>query len=139
MGGVLAIDLGSRKTGFAYADPLRIAVRPLETVRIDEDDDRLVAHVAGLVEERDVACLLVGIPLREGDRESERHAAVQRFVARLQDRFPRLDVRTHDERLTTKEAEAQLYEAGFRGRDAARRKDSWAALVLLRDYLETTA
>lgn len=135
MGGVLAIDLGSRKSGFAYADPLRLAVRPLDVVRIDEEDRALVDHVAGLVEERDVDTLLVGMPLREGGFPSERQAAVERFVERLRRRFPDIAVRTHDEHLTTKEAEVLLFEAGYRGREAARRKDSWAALVLLREWL----
>ena len=135
MGGVLAIDLGAKKTGFAYADPLRIAVRPLEKVRIDEGDPALVRAVARLVDERDVSTLLVGIPLREGEDESERHGAVLHFVARLQERFPKLTVTTHDEKLTTKEAESLLYEAGYRGKDAYKRKDSWAALVLLREWL----
>ncbi|MFT5289019.1 MAG: putative Holliday junction resolvase [Planctomycetota bacterium] len=135
MGGVLAIDLGSKKTGFAYADPLRIIVRPLETLRVNEEDEALLAHVSELVNERDVASILVGIPLRDGNRPSARHSAVSRFVERLQERFGDLEIKTHDERLSTKEAEAQLYEAGYRGKDAARRKDSWAALVILRDFL----
>jgi RNase H-fold protein (predicted Holliday junction resolvase) len=67
--------------------------------------------------------------------ESARAASVRRFTARLGERFPELEIELHDERLTTKEAEALLREEGYRGREIAARKDSWSALVLLRDWL----
>jgi putative Holliday junction resolvase len=62
---------------------------------------------------------------------------VRRFAARLGARFPGLGLVLWDERLTTKAAEELLREAGFSGRRAKARKDSWSALVLLRDWLES--
>ena len=40
-----------------------------------------------------------------------------------------------DERLSTKEAEELLRDAGHRGREARQMRDSWSALVILRDWL----
>ncbi|MEW6072541.1 MAG: Holliday junction resolvase RuvX [Planctomycetota bacterium] len=133
MPGVLAIDYGEKKSGFAAADPLRIAVRPLETARVAGEE--LLAHVAHLLAERDVDTVLVGIPLEPDGSEGEGAAAVRAFVARLRARFPTLAVCVHDERLTTKEAESLLRAEGFRGREIASRRDSWSALVLLRDWI----
>ena len=105
MGGVLAIDLGERKSGFATADPLRVALEPLDGLRANEGSAELLDHVARLLEERSVSTLLVGVPVHPDTRRS---LASREFVARLVRRFPGLEVCTHDERLTTKEAEARL-------------------------------
>jgi putative Holliday junction resolvase len=61
-GGVLAIDHGTKRTGFAAADPLRIAVRALETWRGPGESAELVEHVAKLLAERDVTTLVLGLP-----------------------------------------------------------------------------
>ena len=135
MGGVLAIDWGDRKSGFATSDALRISLQPLPTFHGPGSGGELLEHVAGLLAERDVATLLVGLPLDLDGGEGPRAAATRAFAARLQARFPGLAVVLHDERLTTKEAEAQLREAGHRGRAARSRKDAWAALVLLQDWI----
>lgn len=137
MGGVLAIDLGTRKTGFAVADPLRILAQPLEGAPLGEDAPELLDHVARLLAEREVDTLLLGMPLDAAGLPGPRAKAVQAFAARLRERFPHLAVVPWDERLTTKEAEALLFDAGYRGRRAKARRDSWSALVLLRDWMES--
>ena len=135
MGGVLAIDHGEKKSGFAVADPGRVLVQPLETVRIPGDSSDLLDHVAALLTERDVSTLLVGLPLAPDGSLGARAESVLRFVATLRERFPDREVHTHDEHLTTKEAESRLREAGFRGSDVKQRRDSWSAMVLLEDWL----
>jgi len=133
--GVLAIDPGEKKSGFASADALRISRQPLGMLRHDGDEERLFDHVASLLAERVVSTLVVGLPLGPDGERGERARAVEAFVERLRARFPEQTVCTHDERLTTKEAEGRLREAGRRGREIAREKDGWAALVLLEDWI----
>lgn len=137
MGGVLAIDVGTKKTGFAVSDPLRIVTQPLEGVAAGEDAPELLDHVARLLAERDVDTLLIGLPCDMHGGESARAEAVRRFSARLGARFPGLQLVLWDERLTTKAAEELLREAGFSWRAAKLRKDSWSALVLLCDWMES--
>jgi len=137
MGAVLAIDVGTKKTGFAVADALRIIAQPLDGVRAGEDDPELLEHIAELLDERDVATFLVGLPRNMDGTEGGRAEAVRAFAARLALRFPRVAIVTWDERLTTKAAEELLREAGYGGRAAKERKDSWSALVLLRDWMES--
>lgn len=134
-GAVLALDLGEKKTGFAVADATRVAVHALETARLSGPD--LLEHVAELLGERDVATLLVGLPLHMDGTRGPRAAAVEAFASELRARFPAVEVVTFDERLTTKEAEDLLRRSGFRGKDAKARRDSWSALVLLRDWIES--
>lgn len=133
MGGVLAIDYGERKCGFAYADRLRISMRAFPLARAE--GEALLAHVARLLEEFDVAVILVGLPFHMDGSEGPRARAVRAFGARLATRFPAVRLCFHDERLTTKEAEGLLAAEGLSRRAIKREKDGTAALVLLRDWV----
>ena len=135
--GVLAIDYGEKKSGFAVTDALRIAFEPLEPVRSDGKDELVLEHVARLLAERSIATVVVGLPLHMDGREGERAQRVRAFVAQLAARFPELTVRTWDERLTSKEAESKLREAGHRGKAIRAQRDSWSALVLLEDWVRS--
>ncbi len=137
MGGVLAIDFGERTTGLASADALRIALDPLKAVRINGRVEILLAHVAKILEERNVTTLLVGMPFHMGGEAGSRVHAVRLLCQELRGRFPDLEVVTFDERLTTKEAEARLRELGYRSSAISSRKDSWSALVLLEDWVRS--
>jgi putative Holliday junction resolvase len=137
MGGVLAIDYGEKKCGFAATDRLRIAREPLGVLRHEGRVELLLVHVARLVAERDIATMLVGLPLASDGSAGPAARRVQAFVAQLRQRFPALVIETLDEHLTTKEAEARLRAQGLTGREVRAQRDSWSALVLLEDWLSS--
>lgn len=133
--GVLAIDHGTKRTGFAAVDALRIVAVPLDAYAGPGDGPELLAHVARLLDERAVGVLLVGLPRHADGSEGVRAAEVRAFAVRLAARFPKLSVVLHDEHLTTKAAEELLRDAGTRRSDWKGRRDSLSALVLLRDWI----
>ena len=61
--GVLAIDYGDKKCGFASTDALHIARTPLGVLRHEGRDQALFEHLERLLAERDVSILVVGLPL----------------------------------------------------------------------------
>jgi len=136
-GGVLAIDHGTKRTGFAVADALRLGTFALDTFHGSGSGEELLAHVAKLCEERTIGTFLVGFPYQMDGTEGGRAADVKLFTARLGARFPRVAIVLYDERLTTKAADEMLIEAGHTGADRKARRDSWSALVLLRDWIES--
>jgi putative Holliday junction resolvase len=95
----------------------------------------LLEHLARFVAERDVELFLVGMPLNMDGTRGPRAADVERFVAALRARFPKIDVVAHDERLTTKAAEELGRELGLRGPALRAKRDSLSATVLLRDWI----
>ncbi len=137
VGGVLAIDHGTKRTGFAVTDALRLGVFALDTFHGAGGGDALVAHVHGVCDERSIATFLIGMPCDAEGRESGRAGEIRAFSERLARRFPEVEIVFHDERLTTKAAEELLREAGHHGSERKARRDSWSALVLLRDWLES--
>ena len=134
-GSVIALDPGVKRTGFAVVDPLRVTVEPLDVFHGPEAGEELLDHLDGLVSERTVEALLVGLPLGPDGGDTERSRAIRALCERLEARFVDLEVIPYDERLTTKEAEARLVEAGHTGSDRKARKDSWSAAVLLEDWI----
>jgi len=133
IGAALGIDHGTKRTGFAVTDALGLSVQPLEAFQ--GAGGALLDHVAGLLADRDVATFVVGQPLNMDGSTGPRAKDVEAFCAGLKERFPGVAIALVDERLTTKEAEARLTEAGYRGEERKRRKDSWSAALLLEEWL----
>ena len=134
---VLAVDHGTKKTGFASTDALRTAEWPLDCWHGPGDSAELLHHIAELVSERDARTVIVGLPLNMDLSEGPQAAIVRAFIDRLRSHLADTTILPWDERLTTRSAEDLLHEAGFHGAKLKSRRDSWSALVLLRDWLET--
>jgi putative Holliday junction resolvase len=134
-GAVIAIDHGTKRTGFAVADPLRITIQPIGNFEGPGSGRELIDHIASLVGERDVAVFLVGLPQHADGSLGARALEVGAFIERLRARFSSIEVIPYDEHLSTKAAEDLLREAGFHGQHRKARRDSWSALVILRDWI----
>jgi putative Holliday junction resolvase len=132
---VLAIDHGEKRTGFAVADPLRVAVHPLTTWHGHGHGKELLDHIESLLEERDVDTFLIGFPFHMDGTCGERAQQVRRFASSLAARFPAVRIVLQDERLSTKEAEDLMSKAGLDYRERKRERDSWSATVFLRDWI----
>ena len=79
MGRILAIDYGTRRTGIAVSDPLRIIAGGLETV----ETKGLEAWLAKYFAANDVTTVVVGKPLQMDGTPSESFRYVEPLVARL--------------------------------------------------------
>ena len=134
-GAILAIDHGTRRTGFAATDENRILASPLGAYAGTGDGEGLLDHITALLADRRVTPFLVGLPLNMDGSSGPRAEEAKAFAKRLRTCFPTIEVLHQDERLSTKEAESLLAEAGHFGEERKTRRDSWSALVILRDYL----
>lgn len=130
---ILAIDPGQARIGLAISDADRKFAFPLETYT-RRDPNRDLAHLRAVVAEEGVALLLVGLPLlndgREGDSARMARALGDWLAAEL-----RLPVVYYDERFTTVQAEAILWEAGLTHRQRKDRRDRLAAQILLQTFI----
>ena len=132
-GAVIAIDLGTKHTGLAVTDALRIAREPLRSFHGGETG--LCAHLQELARERDVEAFVLGLPLDMDGGEGPRARAVRLFGQTLAQRFPAVAIAFQDERLSSKAAEELARELGLRGARARELHDSLSAVVILRDWL----
>jgi putative Holliday junction resolvase len=131
---VLAVDYGRKRIGLAISDELRLTVQPLATLerKNRRDDLRTLREV---IENFEVAQIVVGNPVRLDGSAGEMAAEAARFAARVHKQL-RLPVELVDERLSSWEAQEMMTERkSGRGKDGAG-VDAVAAAVILRDFLE---
>lgn len=127
--------MGKRRIGLAGTDPTGALVLPLKVLRrrsLREDLD----HLLGLIDERQVQVLVVGIPIREDGSEGK-IAKDARFIGgKLAALRPALQIEYFDEAYTTVEAEDRLRERGLDGRKRKAVVDAVAAQVILESWLD---
>lgn len=132
----MAVDYGSKAIGLAISDELQVTVRPLTTIRRERKKHRqVIESLCNLVDEYQVATVVVGLPLNMDGTRGEAVEKVESFISELQ---PRLSVPivTIDERLTSYEADQILREMGASQKERKAKSDEYAAVLILQDYLD---
>lgn len=135
MGRILAIDYGTKRTGIAVSDPLRIIAGGLETV----ETRGLEAWLAKYFAANDVTTVVVGKPLQMDGTPSESYRFVEPLVARLRRAYPDKEVVLYDERFTSVMAHRAMRDGGLR-KMARRDKalvDRISATIILQGYMES--
>jgi len=134
-GRILALDLGTRTIGLAVSDETQTIAQPLRTIlRQPQGYHRDLAAIRSVVEELEVALIVVGLPLTLDGNWGTQARRAARFAETLHEHLG-LPVALQDERLTTCEAEEYLKEGGVRRADWKQHVDALAASLLLRDFL----
>ena len=134
MGRILAIDYGTKRTGIAVSDPLRIIAGGLLTVETKE----LERWLADYFTREEVSTIVLGKPMQMDGTPSETWRYVEPLAARLRRAYPDKEVCFHDERFTSVMAHRTMLESGI-GRMARRNKalvDKISATIILQSYME---
>ncbi|MDD6211619.1 MAG: Holliday junction resolvase RuvX [Clostridiales bacterium] len=134
---IMGLDYGSRTVGVAVSDPNGVIAQPLETIERKEEDKlrRTLARIQELVQEYQVAELVLGYPRNMNHTEGERCEKVKAFQEMLIRRTG-LPVILWDERLTTVAADRVLIESRVRRENRKEVVDQIAASLILQGYLE---
>lgn len=131
---LLAVDLGSKRIGLAVsAGALAL---PLLTLQRSSDRQAIAAIVA-VAREEGVTGLVVGEPLRLDGSRGEAAERARSFASKLE-RAAGLPCALVDERLTSREAEERLRDAGVDPRRHPERVDQLAAQILLEEALRAS-
>lgn len=131
---VLGVDLGEMRTGVALSDDLRVLAHPLETIA-SASSKAVAQRLQKIVAERDVDCVVVGLPRQMNGALGPAAKNAQRFVEKLRS-LVSCEVVTWDERLSTAAAERALRDAGRKTRDTRNVRDQVAAQIILQSYLD---
>ncbi|MCL2324038.1 MAG: Holliday junction resolvase RuvX [Actinomycetia bacterium] len=138
-GRLMALDVGDTRCGVALSDPRAAVATPLsieDTATLLRDGSRLRA----LIEDYEVAGLVVGLPLtlagEEGPQARHVRALCAKIIAAAGDVAAALPLDFVDERYSTVQASSALHEAGLTDRDARGRLDAAAAALFLQGYLD---
>jgi putative Holliday junction resolvase len=127
---VLAVDLGTKRTGFAISDPKGTMALALPTLL-----DVTAVDVAVLADEQGAEEVIVGLPLNMDGTEGPSARRALDFMEELRLHVI-VPVVPWDERLSTAEGQTRLREAGLDRKDRHKRADVAAAIVILESYLK---
>lgn len=135
-GKIIALDVGDARIGVAACDPLRLAVRPLRTLRRRSRRSDFDA-LAQILAEEEAVLIVCGLPYNMDGSEGPQARKVRnwagRFTRALRNmRGKEAPLVFWDERLSSFAADELIAEEGAHpaGQDAV------AAAVILRSYLD---
>jgi putative Holliday junction resolvase len=131
-GTVLAFDFGTRRIGVAVGDLETRLAHPLATLAQPSARARFAA-IARLIAEWRPVLFVVGVPSHADGTEHPLARRARRFARALEGRFGARAALV-DERLTSREAERALREAGVRGARLAAGLDAVAAQRILESF-----
>ncbi len=133
MGRILSIDLGTKRTGLAVTDPLKIIASPLEFVKTHE----LFSYLNQYIIKEDVESFVVGMPKQMDNSDSDMTKPVLKLIEKLKTAFPNKDVFVQDERFTSKIALDSMIESGAskKNRRIKGNIDKISAAIILQSFL----
>ncbi|MDD5678115.1 MAG: Holliday junction resolvase RuvX [Kiritimatiellae bacterium] len=137
MARILGVDYGERRVGLAVSDELGLMALPLDILPA-QSPKQVIRDILRLCREKQVAGIVVGMPLNMDGSRGPAVEAVDRFVQELR-RQGDLPVEVWDERMSSRQVERMLIDA-----DVSRSKrkgivDKLAAQVILQSYLDARA
>lgn len=132
---ILSIDIGKKRTGLAVTDPLKIIATGLATIATRE----LIPFLKKYTQEEDVELFLVGEPKNLDDSDTDATPLVRQSIALLKKHFPKMAVRTIDERYSSKRASESFLKSGLKKKKRRNKAliDETSAVILLQDYLQS--
>tara|TARA_R110002020_G_scaffold1451_2_gene6533 strand:- start:983 stop:1396 length:414 start_codon:yes stop_codon:yes gene_type:complete len=132
---ILAIDLGTKRTGLAVTDTLKMLANPLETIETSTLLDYLKIYCG----KEDVDTLVLGYPTRLNGQANEMTPKVITMKDRLSKAFPDKKIELVDERFTSKMALQSMISMGSKKKDRKEKAgnlDKVSAAIILQSYLE---
>jgi putative Holliday junction resolvase len=134
MARILAIDLGTKRTGLAVTDPLRILANPLETI----PTSGLFKYLEEYFKKEEVDTIVLGLPKSLDGKDTSMTKPVMQLKTKLTDRFPHKSVELVDERFTSKMAMQSMITMGSKKKDRREKAgnlDKISATIILQTYL----
>ena len=136
MGRILSIDYGTKRTGLAVTDPLRIIASALDTV----ETKQLEKYLADYFAKNEVDIIVLGKPSQMNGQPSETMRYIEPLAGRLRNAYPDKKVVLYDERFTSVMAHRAMLESGI-GKMARQDKalvDRISATIILQSYMESS-
>jgi putative Holliday junction resolvase len=133
LGRILAIDYGVKRTGIAVTDELQLIASGLTTVATRE----LIPFLKEYLEKETVDLLLIGEPKQMDNTPSESEKHIAKFINKLIQQVPDIQIERVDERFTSKMAVQSMIAGGMK---KGKRKnkalvDEISATLILQGFL----
>ena len=132
---LMGFDFGTRSIGIATGQEITGTASPLTSLKANDGIPDW-SQLEKLLKEWQPDLLVVGLPLNMDGTEQEMTVRARKFGQRLHGRFG-FQVEFKDERLTTTDAKARLYEHGGYKALGKSRVDAVSAQLILESWMES--
>jgi len=135
MGKILAIDFGLKRTGLAISDDQKMFAFGLKTIGSSE----LEHELKQLINNESVDTIILGLPKRLNNEDTNVTENVRLLYERLQEIFPICKVELYDERFTSKMASSAIHFGGGNKKQKMDKSliDKVSATIILQSYIES--
>lgn len=131
----MAIDYGGKRTGIAVTDEMQIIASGLTTV----ETKNIFPFLENYFKTEKVSKIIVGEPKRMNNEASSIGAEINKFVEKLAQLYPQIEIIRIDERFTSKIAFQTMIDSGLKKKQRQNKAlvDEIAATILLQDYMSS--
>ena len=135
MGRIIAIDYGMKRTGLAVTDSLQMIATALETI----ESGQLLKYLTTYFKKENVEAIVVGMPKKLNNQDTDMTQPVRELIARLKTTFPDKPVHELDERFTSSLAKRSMIDSGMKKKDRQVKGnvDMISATIILQDFLSS--
>lgn len=131
----MAIDYGTKRTGLAVSDPLKIIATGLSTVETKD----LMLYIENYLIKEQVECFVIGEPKTIFNKDSKIAPKINEFIKKLSLKFPGISIKRFDERFTSKIAQQTMLLGGLKKKDRMNKEtvDMVSATIILQDFMKS--
>jgi putative Holliday junction resolvase len=135
MSKILAIDYGTKRTGFAISDESRIFAFGLST----QETKNNITYLETLIPKEKIETIVIGIPKKLNNELAEIVPKIELFKRQMKNKFPDIKIIDVDERFTSKMAFQSMIDNGMSRKDRQNKAlvDEISATIILQGFLET--
>ena len=130
----LGIDHGKSRIGLAISDELASFAHPYRTLQAGGN---ATVEIQAIVVQEQVEGIVIGLPKNMDGTLGPSAESAKAFGQELGRLLPAAKIIFWDERLTTREAQRALHEAGKNTKQSKKMIDQVAAQILLQSYLDS--
>lgn len=132
MARILALDYGTKRTGIAVTDELKLIASGLTTV----DTKELLSFLKDYFQKEEVELILIGEPKRLNNVASDVEVEIEKFRESLTI-ITRIPIKRIDERFTSKIAAQTMLDGGLKKKQRKNKAllDEISATLILQSYL----
>ena len=133
MAKAVGIDYGTKRVGISISDSSQIIATALCTV----ENKNIFSFLKDLIEKEEVDTIVIGEAKNLDNTETNSTKQIYQFIEKLKTQFPKVFIKTIDERFTSKIAFQSIIDSGIKKKKRQNKSliDEVSATIILQDYL----
>ncbi len=133
MAKAVGVDYGTKRIGIAISDSSQIIAKSLCAI----ENKNIFSFLKDLLEKEEVDTIVIGEAKNLDTTETDSSKQICQFVEKLKNQFPKILIKTIDERFTSKIAFQSIIDSGVKKKKRKNKSliDKVSATIILQDYL----